>query len=231
MLTASASWRHQLATDGGVDAAAGDALTPIEQEDLPEGELDAALARIAWPEPVVGCALSQEILILPPSAQDGLPANATAATVAAHPDRHEARLVVGVMRDAGVKRAILGGCSVGSGIAIMLGLEHPELFEAIVLVGGNAGASARYQSRVEGYRKNLKDFHIEHLRAILVQRRHQLGIVVAEGVDRDPCTEIEISLPILGEKVGPFATNECDIRPVVGGEHGRKHGILLFGGQ
>src|SRR4051812_13830584 len=75
--------------------------------------------------------------------------------------------VVGVMRDVGAKRAILGGCSVGPGIAIMLGLEHPELFDAIGLVGGNAGASNRYQGRIDGYRNNLGDFHIKHRRDLV----------------------------------------------------------------
>jgi hypothetical protein len=80
----------------GVDASAGDLLTPIEQEALPEGDLDAALARIAWPAPVAGCALSQEILILPPSVDSDL---TDAQAAAQHPERREARLVVGVLRD------------------------------------------------------------------------------------------------------------------------------------
>jgi pimeloyl-ACP methyl ester carboxylesterase len=76
--------------------------------------------------------------------------------------------VVGVMRDAGVKRAILGGCSVGSGIAILLGLDHPDLFDAIFLVGGNSGASARYQGRIDGYRgKDFSAFHRHHLRDLV----------------------------------------------------------------
>jgi 3-oxoadipate enol-lactonase len=97
--------------------------------------------------------------------------------------------VVGVMRDAGVARAILGGCSVGSGIAIMLGLEHPELFEAIVLVGGNAGAGTRYQGRIDGYRRSLADFHIRHLRDLVAPAfadsrlgRHLLNM----WVEREP---------------------------------------------
>ena len=75
--------------------------------------------------------------------------------------------VIGVMADLGIARAVLGGCSVGSGIAIQLGLDHPELFEAIFLVGGNSGASNRYQTRVEGYRSNLGDYHIRHLRELV----------------------------------------------------------------
>ena len=80
----------------GLEAASGEALTPIEQEALPDGELDAALAQIAWPASVAGCALSQEIVILPPGAEDALSSAQSAAT---HPDRREGRLVVAVLRD------------------------------------------------------------------------------------------------------------------------------------
>jgi 3-oxoadipate enol-lactonase len=75
--------------------------------------------------------------------------------------------VVGVMKDAGVKRAILGGVSVGSSIALLLGLDHPDLFDAIFLVGGSSGPSARFTGRIEGYRKNLEEFHIYHLRDLV----------------------------------------------------------------
>lgn len=81
----------------GLHEAAGDALTPIEQENLPEGPLDETLAQIAWPDSVAGCALSQEIVLLPPAAQDGLGDDPVAAV--SHPDRREARLVVAVLRD------------------------------------------------------------------------------------------------------------------------------------
>ena len=75
--------------------------------------------------------------------------------------------VVGVMKTLRLKRAILMGCSVGSGIAILCGLDHPDLFDALVLVGGNSGSSDRYQKRIEGYRDNLKRYHIEHMRELV----------------------------------------------------------------
>lgn len=94
---------------GQLDAAA--ALTPVAQEALPEGELDAALAGIEWPEAVAGCALAQEIVVLPPAAQAGLgelpddPAQAR-RTAAEHPQRREGRLVAAVLRD-GVGACVL----------------------------------------------------------------------------------------------------------------------------
>jgi 3-oxoadipate enol-lactonase len=75
--------------------------------------------------------------------------------------------VLGVMQDAGIGRAVCAGCSVGSGIAILLGLDHPDRFDALILVGGNSGASDRYQKRIDGYRGNLADYHIKHLRELV----------------------------------------------------------------
>jgi hypothetical protein len=85
----------------GIDRLSDDAFTPIEQEDLPEEPLDEVLAGIAWPASVDGCAVSQEIVILPPSAEPDIDEDApdAAARAARHPERREARLVVGVLRD------------------------------------------------------------------------------------------------------------------------------------
>jgi 3-oxoadipate enol-lactonase len=97
--------------------------------------------------------------------------------------------VVGVMTDLGIARAIVMGCSVGSGIAISLGLDHSDKVEALVLVGGNSGASSRYLKRIEGYRANLADYHIKHMRQLVAPDfaesrlgRHLLAIFV----EREP---------------------------------------------
>lgn len=98
--------------------AEGAEYTPIEQESLPEDiiggsrALDEFLATTHWPESVQGCILVQEIVVLPPEAESDLD-HATAPvltdqhaadevarlTANAHPDRREARLFVGVLRD------------------------------------------------------------------------------------------------------------------------------------
>jgi hypothetical protein len=83
----------------GLTPSAGDVLTPVEQEDLPDGALDEVLAQIGWPESVSGCALSQEIVILPPSAQAELPDDAGLSAAVNHPQWREARLVAAVLRD------------------------------------------------------------------------------------------------------------------------------------
>jgi pimeloyl-ACP methyl ester carboxylesterase len=46
--------------------------------------------------------------------------------------------VRGVMACEGVVKAIFMGVSVGSGIAMLMALDHPETAEAIVLVGGSS---------------------------------------------------------------------------------------------
>ena len=84
---------------GQVDTAP---LTPVAQDELPEGELDEALAGIEWPEGVAGCALAQEILVLPPGADSEQARRAAAA----HPDQQEGRLVAAVLRD-GVGACVL----------------------------------------------------------------------------------------------------------------------------
>lgn len=77
-----------------------DALTPVEQDALPDGPLDEALAQVAWPEEVAGCALVQEVVMLPPEAEEAMPRHADVVDWAGtHPERREARLAVAVLRD------------------------------------------------------------------------------------------------------------------------------------
>ncbi|ALV33692.1 MULTISPECIES: PPA1309 family protein [Streptomyces] len=87
------------------------ALTPIEQDEIPAGRpLDEFLATIAWPDAVVGCALTVERLMLPPSAEasvpEGLNEKKLAQWVAEHPDRQEVRMTVAVLRDGARESAL-----------------------------------------------------------------------------------------------------------------------------
>jgi hypothetical protein len=77
-------------------------LTPIEQQEVPDGPLDETLAQIGWPDEVVGCAVCQEIVMLPPGVEpdlDGIDVASAVSMAQAHPARREARLVVAVLRD------------------------------------------------------------------------------------------------------------------------------------
>lgn len=96
--------RAQPELAGQLDA--GSALTPIAQDSLPDGDLGAALAGIMWPDAVKGCALVQEIVVLPPAAEADVDASGEdedrlRQLAADHPERQEARLVVAVLRDGG----------------------------------------------------------------------------------------------------------------------------------
>ncbi|NHC45639.1 PPA1309 family protein [Motilibacter aurantiacus] len=94
-----------LAREPALAAALGDpapgALTPVEQEELPKhATLEELLAGIAWPADVAGTALVVERLVLPPEAEQGMPADEQEALewLAAHPQRQEVRVAVGVLR-------------------------------------------------------------------------------------------------------------------------------------
>jgi 3-oxoadipate enol-lactonase len=65
-----------------------------------------------------------------------------------------ARDILAVCNDAGVDRAIVGGISVGSGIALALALDHPDLVHALVLVGGASSRPDAYDGRIAGYEGN-----------------------------------------------------------------------------
>lgn len=112
---------------GQLDPAASP-LTPIAQDALPDSELDKALAGIVWPEVVRGCALAQEIVVLPPDAEESLSEDlddeAARRFAAEHPQRREARLVAAVLRDGSVACVLRlrGGAEAPDEV-----VEHPEL--------------------------------------------------------------------------------------------------------
>jgi hypothetical protein len=66
-------------------------LTPVEQEAV-EDDVADLLARIEWPEPVLGCAFVNEVYLLP----DGATAEVRPEE---HPEARDVRLVVGVLRN------------------------------------------------------------------------------------------------------------------------------------
>lgn len=82
------------------DAPEG-ALSAVEQEGFGGPDLQTSLARIAWPDAVLGCALAVERVVVPPEAQRDLPEDPRAAldALAAHPGRRDVRLLAAVHRD------------------------------------------------------------------------------------------------------------------------------------
>jgi hypothetical protein len=93
----------RLAAAMGIDAAsAAGTLTPVEQDEVPvDRTLEQVLEQIMWPPEVFGAAAVVERLVLPPSADAGLPEDPAAAEeyAAAHPERQEVRIVAGATRD------------------------------------------------------------------------------------------------------------------------------------
>ena len=77
--------------------------------------------------------------------------------------------VMGVLADEGIDSAVVMGCSIGSKIALMLACDHPDVFRATILVGGNSGPQAQFDHRIKGYRDSaaagtLPAYHLGHLR-------------------------------------------------------------------
>ncbi len=113
-------------------------LTPVAQEPLPDEDLADALAGIVWPATVSGCALVQEIVVLPQDAEAALDAAATGQDTYAvrmrriameHPQRREARLVAGVLRDGSAACVLRVRGDEDSPDEIV---EHPELAPNLV---------------------------------------------------------------------------------------------------
>jgi hypothetical protein len=82
------------------DRMPAESLTPVEQDPLPDGPLDESLAQVGWPREVAGCALVQEVVMLPPEVEETMPRHTDVVDWAVeHPQRREARLAVAVLRD------------------------------------------------------------------------------------------------------------------------------------
>lgn len=77
-------------------------LISVEQEDLPPAaSLEDLLGGLSWPSTVAGAAVVVERVVLPPAAEEGMPADPDAALeyLMAHPERQDVRLAVGALRD------------------------------------------------------------------------------------------------------------------------------------
>lgn len=98
LLAAEPGLADQLGLDS--DVLPPGSLIPVEQETAGDVPLEEVLARIAWPENVLGCAVVQEVLVLPPGAEESRPDDVDPVEWAAsHEARREVRMVAGVLRD------------------------------------------------------------------------------------------------------------------------------------
>jgi pimeloyl-ACP methyl ester carboxylesterase len=85
--------------------------------------------------------------------------------------------VLAVCRAEGVERAVFCGCSVGSGIALMIGLDHPNLVDALILVGGNSRGSDSVKKRAE---------HFSTTKDLEASLKSYIGELVAPGFPDTP---------------------------------------------
>jgi pimeloyl-ACP methyl ester carboxylesterase len=80
------------------------------------------------------------------------------------------RDIMALLAEEGVTSdAVVVGCSIGSKIALMLACDHPDVFRAAVLIGGNSGPQNQFDHRIAGYRDHaargeLRSYHFGHLR-------------------------------------------------------------------
>ena len=121
-----------LAAAMGLDAAgASGSLTPVEQDEVPvESALETVLERIMWPDEVFGCAAVVERLVLPPTADEQLPADPDDAErfAAEHPERQEVRIVAAATR-AGSTYCALRLRAHDDALSV---LEAPDLVPALL---------------------------------------------------------------------------------------------------
>jgi 3-oxoadipate enol-lactonase len=98
--------------------------------------------------------------------------------------------VLGVYRDESIEQAIVGGVSVGSGMALLMGLDHPEFCKALILVGGSSGPGGSIEERIHGYTKiGVNKYHLQHLQELVAPgfSQSKLGhYLLNTFVERDP---------------------------------------------
>lgn len=76
--------------------------------------------------------------------------------------------VLAVCAEENIARAVFMGVSVGSGIALLIGLDRPETAEAVVLVGGSSKGGSGIAARIAGYTSaDLRGYQRSHIRELV----------------------------------------------------------------
>ena len=76
--------------------------------------------------------------------------------------------VLAVRAQEKIARAVFMGVSVGSGMSILIGLNRPEMCDAIILVGGSSKGGANIDARANGYMSGrLREYQRSHIRELL----------------------------------------------------------------
>jgi 3-oxoadipate enol-lactonase len=76
--------------------------------------------------------------------------------------------VLAVCAQEQIVRAIFMGVSVGSGMSLLIGLDHPEMCEGVILVGGSSKGGADIAGRAKGYTSaDLPGYQRAHIRELV----------------------------------------------------------------
>ena len=123
--------------------------------------------------------------------------------------------VLGVCKTEGIEKAVFGGVSVGSGIGLLIGLNHPQMVQALILVGGSSRGGNNIQKRIEGYTSgDLAAYRQVHMRKLFApefpETRH--GKWVLNLFD-------ESSYSLSGESIAQIFRSRagCTMTPRLGG--------------
>jgi pimeloyl-ACP methyl ester carboxylesterase len=74
--------------------------------------------------------------------------------------------VLAVCAQEKISRAVFAGVSVGSGIAMLIGLDQPDMVDALILVGGSS-RGGDVSRRIKGYTSpDLPAYHMAHMREL-----------------------------------------------------------------
>ena len=123
--------------------------------------------------------------------------------------------VLTVLKAEKVDRAILQGVSIGSRLGALLGLEHPEIFQAVVLVGASVGPgllSPNRWDRIKNFEEKGGDYRIVHLEAGVSK-----GFVASSRGKYLLDTFLERNAWFDGQAIGQVfrSFNEDDLRPAM----------------
>jgi 3-oxoadipate enol-lactonase len=76
--------------------------------------------------------------------------------------------VLAVCAQERIARAVFMGVSVGSGISLLIGLDRPQMCDAVILVGGSSKGGADIAGRVAGYTSaDLRGYQRAHIRELV----------------------------------------------------------------
>jgi 3-oxoadipate enol-lactonase len=140
--------------------------------------------------------------------------------------------VLGVLADRGISDgAVVLGCSIGSKIALMLACDHPAIFSAAILVGGNSGPQHQFDHRIAAYRAHhaagrLADYHLGHLRhgvtpafADSAVGRYLMQGFVERGAGLDPESIAQVFRALSVSDLTPRLPDYNSPTLIVNGEH------------